>query len=150
MLQKMKLSKHNIHTFLLSANQKIEENAEFVSDRLDQGGEMDFVTYPPNCGFTEEENLSLEKLKNDPHLKSALRKILADNSAGVLFDLFNIIDGTSEPDEKFGKWTEICFVDKTDELAEDLDFLHDELGSVYWDWKELRPDKGWKLDTYDG
>jgi hypothetical protein len=92
---KMKLSKHNIHTFLLSANQKIEENAEFVSVKIDQGGEMDFVTYPPNCGFTEQENLSLEKLKNDPHLKSALRKILADNSAGVLFDLFNILDGTS-------------------------------------------------------
>ncbi|MCX2763124.1 hypothetical protein [Aquimarina muelleri] len=146
----MKLSKHNINTFLLSANQKIEENAEYVSDRLVNGGEMDFVTYPPNCGFTQEENLSLEKLKNDPNLKSALRKILADNSASVLFDLFNIIDGTSEPDEKFGEWTEICFVDKTDELAEDLYFLHDKLGSAYWGWRELRPDKGWKPDIYEG
>ena len=38
----MKLSKHNIHIFLLSVNQKIEENAEFVSDRLVKGGEIDF------------------------------------------------------------------------------------------------------------
>ncbi|WP_103072341.1 hypothetical protein [Aquimarina sediminis] len=146
----MKLSKHNIKTFLLSANQKIEENADFISDKLYKGDEMDFITYPPNCGFTEEENRSLEKLKNDPNLKSALRKILADNSAGVLFDLFNIIDGTSEPDESFGKWTEICFVDKTDELAEDLDFFHDELYDKYWDWRKIRPKKGWKLDNYDG
>ena len=146
----MKLSEYNIKTFLLSANQKIEENADFISDKLNKGSDMDFVTYPPNCGFTEEEHNSLEKLKNDPNLKSALRKILADNSAGVLFDLFNIIDGTSEPDERFGKWTEICFVDKTDELAENLDFLHDELYEKYWDWRKIRPENGWKLDNFEG
>lgn len=72
------------------------------------------------------------------------------NLIRVIHDLFNIIDGTSEPDERFGKWTEICFVDKTDELAENLDFLHDELYEKYWDWRKIRPENGWKLDNFEG
>jgi len=146
----MKLSEHNINTLMLFLQQKIEENAEYIADELDKGNNTDFLTYPPNGGLTEKESLSLEKLKSDPNLKSALRKILADNSAGVLFELLNVIDGTADPDEKLGKWTEISFVDKTEDLAENTDILHDELYSKYWDWRKIRPNKDWKLDTHDG
>ena len=66
-----------------------------------------------------------------------------------LFELLNIIDGTSEPDENIGKWTEISIVDKTDEIAENAEMLHDELYSKYWDWKKIRPNKSWKLDNYE-
>ena len=145
----MKLSEHNMNTLMLFLQQKIEESAEYIADELEKGNSTDFLTYPPNGGLTKMEESSLEKLKNDPNLKSALRKILADNSAGVLFELFNVIDGTSDPDENLGKWTEISFVDKTDELAENAEMLHDELYSKYWDWKKVRPNKNWKLDNHD-
>jgi len=145
----MELSEHNLNTLMLFLQQKIEESAEYISDQLEKGNNTDFITYPPNGGLTEKENLSLQKLKNDPDLKSALRKILADNSAGVLFELFNLIDGTTEPDENLGEWTEISFVDKMDEIAENAEMLHDELYGKYWDWRKIRPNKNWKLDNYN-
>ena len=145
----MNLSDHNLKTLMIFLQQKIEENAEYVANELTNGNSTDFLTYPPNGGLTESEKLSLEKIKNDSTLESALRKVLADNSAGVLFELLNIIDGTSEPDENIGKWTEISIVDKTDEIAENAEMLHDELYSKYWDWKKIRPNKSWKLDNYE-
>jgi hypothetical protein len=126
---------------MLFLQQKIEESADYLADELEKGNSTDFLFYPPNRGLTKMEVSSLEKLKKDPILKSALRKILADNSAGVLFELLNVIDGTSDPDENLGKWTEISFVDKTDALAENTEMLHDELYSKYWDWKKIRPEK---------
>ncbi|MCC8358910.1 hypothetical protein [Salinimicrobium sediminilitoris] len=137
----MMLSEHNRNTLMLFLQQKIEEKAENIVDQLEKGEMTDSLTYPPNGGLTEEENLSLQNLKNDPTFKSALRKILADNSAGVLFELLNIIDGTTDPDEELGEWTEISLVDKTDEIAENAEMLHDELYSKYWDWKEISTDK---------
>ena len=89
----------------------------------------------------------MEKLKNDHDLKSALRKILADNSAGIVFDLMNIIDGTADPDEDLGKWTEVALVDQLDDIEPNDDMLHDSFFSTYWNWKEVRPNKGWALDT---
>jgi hypothetical protein len=145
----MKLSEHNLNTLMMFLQQRIEENAEFVAEELNKGTSADFVTYPPSGGLTESEKPSLEKLKNDPNLKSALRKILADNSARVLFELLNIIDGTSDPDENLGKWTEISFADKTEEIAGNAEMLHDKLYSKYWDWEKIRPTKNWKLDNFE-
>lgn len=82
----MQLSDHNLNTLMIFLQQKIEENAEYIAKELANGISTDFLTYPPNRGLTETEKLSLEKIKNDPNLESALRKILADNSAGVLFE----------------------------------------------------------------
>lgn len=28
--------------------------------------------------------------------------------------------------------------------------LHDELLKSYWQWRDVRPEKRWKLDTYEG
>ncbi len=145
----MKLSDHNIKTLMLTLHQKIEEYAESVSDNLNKGMTEDLFVYPPNCGLTEEENESLKKIKDDPILKRALRKILADNSAGVLFDLMNLIDGTTEPDKNLGNWTEISFVDKKNEMEENSEMLHDTFFSTYWDWKDIRPNKEWVLDQLD-
>jgi hypothetical protein len=142
----MKLSNHNLNTLMLFLQQKIEENAEYIANEIINGSSTDFLTYPPNGGLTNSEIKALEKLQNNLNLESALRKILADNSAGVLFELLNIIDGTSDPDERLGKWTEISFVDKTEALDKSADMLHDELYSKYWEWKKIRPNKSWKLD----
>ncbi len=145
----MKLSDNNRKTLMLNLHQKIEEYAEQTSDNLDVGKTENLLVYPPNCGLTENEILSLEKLQSDPNLKSALRKILADNSAGVLFDLMNLVDGTTEPDDNLGEWTEIAFVDKTESIEENAEMLHDNFFATYWDWKKVRPNKKWKLDNLE-
>lgn len=144
----MKLSDYNMKTLMISLHSTIEEHAEYISDKLNCGLAEDMLVYPPNCGFTKEEIQSLEKVKNDPILQSALRKVLADNSAGVLFEMMNWIDSTSDPNEEFGKWKGLAFVDKTDEIEENDEMLHDALFSTYWDWKEIRPQKDWNLDYF--
>lgn len=145
----MKLSEENTKTLMLSLHQKIENYAENISENLFLGKSEDILAYPPNCSLTEEENESLKKLKDNSILKSALRKVFADNSASLIFDLFNIVDGTSDPDEELGSWTEIAFVDKTEEIAENSEMLHDNFFSTYWDWKKIRPKKDWKLDNIE-
>lgn len=145
----MKLSNENNKILMLTLHQKIEEQAEYISNKLFIGNNENLLTYPPNCGLTESEKESLKQLKENPILKSALRKVFADNSANVIFDLLNIVDGTTDPDEEFGDWTEISFVDKTEEIAENAEMLHDNFFSTYWNWKDLRPNKNWKLDNID-
>ena len=143
---KMKLSDNNQKTLMLAIHQKIEKYADYVADKLNNGETTDLLTYPPNCELTDNEKQALEKLKNDQDLKSALRKILADNSAGVIFELMNYLDGTADPDENLGDWTEIAFVDRTEEIEPPNDMLHDNFYSTYWDWKEIRPNSDWTLD----
>jgi hypothetical protein len=145
----MKLSENNNRTLMLTLHQKIEEFAERTSDNLNIGKTEDLLVYPPNCGLSEKESLSLEKLKDDPNLKSALRKILADNSAGIVFDLMNLLDGTTDPNKNLGKWTEISFVDKTEDIEENMEMFNNTFFETYWDWKEIRPNKNWKLDNLE-
>ena len=145
----MNLSNKNSNTLMLALHKKIEEYANYYSEKLEKGGTNDLLTYPPNCGFSDTEIKALQKLKNDKELKSALRKILADNSAGVIFDLLNFLDGTANPDDNLGEWTEVALVDKTDEIESNNEMLHDNFLSTYWDWKEIRPNMGWTLDTQE-
>ena len=59
-------------------------------------------------------------------MKSALRKVLASTTADVFFDIFNIIDGTADPDPVTGKWTAVIIVDKPEDMDEDVELLHDD------------------------
>ncbi|MEP7129387.1 MAG: hypothetical protein ABI729_10985 [Chitinophagales bacterium] len=145
----MKLSEHNNKTLMLAIHKLIEGYADDLSDKLEKGNLNDFLIYPPNCGFTNNEQGALLKLKSDSDLKSGLRKVIASSSACVIFDLFSIIDGTADPDPNLGKWTEISFIDKTEDIEEPEDMLHDNFFETYWDWKEVRPQSGWTLDTYE-
>ncbi len=138
----MYLSEANRRTLLIAANQSVEEYATGCAEAL-EGGQDPGMIYPPNGGFTSEEAQALKLLQGNAVLKSALRKVLADCAAGVVFDLLNLIDGTTEP--KQGQWSEVMLVDKTIG-DEDREFLHDEFFGAYWDWLESRPDKTWRLD----
>lgn len=144
----MKVSENNLKILMLAIHQYIEENAEFISEKLNNGDSQDLLNYPPNCGFSDDEKDSLEKIKNDQNLKSALRKIFADNSADVIFNLMNLFDGTTSPDENLGDWSELTLIDKTNEIDEPEDMLHDYFFETYWDWKKIRNNSDWKLDTY--
>ncbi|WP_146746594.1 hypothetical protein [Sinomicrobium soli] len=77
-----------------------------------------------------------------------MRKVLASNTADVFFSFLNIVDGTADPNIEFGEWEEVMLVD-FDEDNEMDSMLHDDFYGTYWDWKEKRPNPGWKLDLLD-
>jgi hypothetical protein len=143
-------SNKNQHILLVNTHRFIEENAVATITHLAAQKADKALFYPPNCSLNEAENAAITSIdwQNDA-LQSAFRKILANNSAGVLFDLFNIIDGTTEPDED---WSGVHIVDATSENADENqnDFLHDEFLATYWDWRAKRSEKNWKLDAYEG
>ncbi|GAA3979551.1 hypothetical protein [Hymenobacter antarcticus] len=138
----MQLSEENRHTFLLAVHQLIEEYASGSANDLLQG-RTDQLDYPPNGGFTTEEQESLKQLQDNVVLQSAMRKVLASCAGGVVFGLLNLIDGTNEPEH--GDWSGVMLVDEA-EAAGGSEFLHDDFFESYWDWREKRKNKDWRLD----
>lgn len=145
----MELSEKNAKILMLDLHQDIEEYADSTVEQVIDKKEFDFLTYPPNCSLTENEVNALKQIESNPDLKSGLRKIIADNSAGVLFNLFNLIEGTghSKNDEK-GDWTDIKLVDEDRDEKEEVvdDLLHDKFYASYWGWKEKRAENSRELD----
>jgi hypothetical protein len=147
----MELSKQNAIALLLDLNQDIEEYSEATVKNIIEDKTFDFLTYPPNNGLTELEKAELNKLDNNENLKNALRKVLADNSAGIIFNTLNLLDGTGSPKLHYDNWSGVKLIDEEPETdAEPFgDTLHNCFYETYWEWKKLRGDKGWKLDTHD-
>lgn len=147
----MELSNSNAIALLLDLNQDIEEYAEATVKNFIEDKNFDFLSYPPNNGLTDLEKAELNKLDNNEHLKNALRKVIADNSAGIIFNMLNLLDGTGSPKLHYENWTGVKLIDE--ELQADTeqfnDMLHDSFYETYWEWKKLRGNKKWKLDTYD-
>jgi len=147
----MELSNNNVKTLLLDTHQDIEEYADTLVTNILDKKDFNFLTYPPNCGLTEIEIEELKKLDNNEHLKNALRKVIADNSAGIVFNMLNLFDGTGFPKNDNGDWTGLKVIDEEpNENSEPIDdWLHDKFYETYWDWKKLRGNKNWKLDTHE-
>jgi len=139
----MQLSEKNQRTFLVAANESIEEYAASYADDLLQGQGITTV-YPPNGGLSSEEAGALKLLQGNKLLHSALRKLLAGCAAEVVSDLLNHIDGTTDPNQ--GHWSGVMLVDSPENDGH-RDFLHDDFFDAYWDRREIRPDKTWRLDT---
>jgi hypothetical protein len=146
----MELSNNNAKTLLLDTHQDIEEYADTLVTNILDKKEFDFLTYPPNCGLTDLEIDELKKLDNNEHLKNALRKVIADNSASIIFNMLNLFDGTGFPKNDNDDWTGLKVIDEEpNENSEPVDdWLHDKFYETYWDWKKIRGDKKWKLDTH--
>lgn len=144
----MQLSDNNRNSLLLTLHKQIEEQADATARAVFHGTQLS-MTYPPNGGLTATEEQALAQLQGNEQVMTALRKLLASNSADVFFSFFNVIDGTASPDVEAEKWTEVLLVDKPDDYEEDVQFLHDDFYSTYWNWKNLRGDKGWSLDTLE-
>jgi hypothetical protein len=142
----MQLSEENKRTLLINLHKSIEEAASTTANNVFHGRSNQLVNYPPNGGLTENEIRAIEDLKGNEDLKSALRKLFASTASDVLFDFFNIIDGTSDPDPGTGQWSEVIIVDKPEDFDDDVEFLHDDFYGSYWDWKEKRVNKNWSLD----
>lgn len=146
----MELSNNNAKILLLDIHQDIEEYADTLVTNILDKKDFDFLTYPPNCGLTELEIKELRKLENNENLKNALRKVIADNSAGIVFNMLNLIDGTGFPKNDNDDWTGIKLIDEEpNEKSEPVDdWLHDQFYETYWEWKKIRGDKKWKLDKH--
>ena len=111
----MQLSNHNALALLIDVNQQIEAYAAGTVRNIIDERNFDSLAYPPNGGFTEQEKQELNKLSNNEQLKNALRKLLADTSAGVIFHMFNLLDGTGSPDYMYDEWTGVQLVDEDDD-----------------------------------
>ena len=148
----MELSNNNAVGLLLNLNQDIEEYADSLVKDIVEDKNFKRLIYPPNCGFNELEKAELLKLENNEHLKNALRKIMASNSADIIFNMLNLLDGTGCPKKMYNEWTGVKLVDEYPEKNSEpfTDTLHDAFFETYWEWKKIRGDKGWKLDTYEG
>ena len=140
----MKLSEENRKILLINLHDLIVEHANATANDIQHKRTSKIISYPSNGGLTEAEKKEVEKLNGNEILKSALRKILASNSADVIFSFLNIIDGTADPDIASANWGEVMLVDFSED-DETTEMLHDEFFSTYWDWKEKKR-MSWKLD----
>jgi len=130
----MTLSDDNTKAILLDIHQDISDYADNAISIIFDGNQGS-LTYPPNVNLTAEEIIALKTIVPSDNLKSALNKILADNSAAVMFNLLNNIDGTTDPKNNSDNWTGVKLVDLDPNDDEDSEFfLHDEFYSTYWDW----------------
>jgi hypothetical protein len=143
------LSDANKNALLVSIHRAIEETVTITVNGLVSGNSNETISYPPNGGLTSAEEGALAELQLNELQISALRKVLADQAASVVFELFSVIDGVSDPNPAPEKWTEVLLVDKPTHYDGHLEFLHDDLYGTYWDWRSQRDDLGWKLDNLD-
>ncbi len=127
----------------------IEEQSDHTANHILHDRSAQLTSYPPNGGFTPEEKEAIASLTGNEPLKSALRKAIASSTANVLFDLFNILDGTGDPDPGTGTWSEVMLVDVPKDFDEDLDMLHEHFFESYWLWRKKRK-ANWKLDRPGG
>ena len=145
-LNSMSLSEENKLTLLLNVHRVIEERASAATNNLHEGRHNALINYPPNGGLTTSEKEALEVFRSNETLRSAVRKIVASSIADAFFDHFNIVDGTSDPKPETSGWTGVAIIDRLEHEEEELDFLHDEFFSSYWNWKKARTNKNWSLD----
>lgn len=138
------LSEKNRATLLVALHELIENSAEKNVEQLESLKGESNIFYPSNGGLSDVEREAgkamIGYIQETPGAKMFLRKVFANNSAEILFTLFNWIDGTEDPS---GPWTGVDLVDTS---GEDKEMLHDALLESYWDWKKIRPIKEWSLD----
>jgi len=141
-----RLSKATEQTLMVALNNDIEDVAEALARSVMDGSVARQMLYPPNNGFTSEEQQALEALKAIPNIESALRKVLADAAAYPICKFFGYADGITDPTDD--EWSGIYLTERPDdEDIEVQDTSYDaEIYHRYWNWLRVRPDKGWRLD----
>jgi hypothetical protein len=128
------------HALFNELHKSVERSAATVAEQLIAG--IADLNYPPNYGFSSEEEAALAAIPKSPAMLSALRKVIASAAATPLFDLFCLVDGVADAE----RLEDILDSDAT--AAESM--FHDGFYESYWAWRRRRPDPGWRLDTYEG
>lgn len=129
---------------LVEAHRVIEEVATSVAANL-RAGRAEAASYPPNGGLTDTEREALSRLKLEGDSESALRKIVADAAAAVLFQIFCVVDGVADPESFRQGWPGLR-IRQADESDAYDPFWHDDFLESYWVWRRARPNPGWRLD----
>jgi hypothetical protein len=102
------------------------------------------LAYPPNAGLTSGEQEALNLLTFDPMTESGVRKVIANAAMRPIFHLFALFDGVADP-EGVDDWLGVVL--RSARESDDNDsMLHDEFFDSYWEWRDVRPDPGWRLD----
>lgn len=127
------------HVLFNELHRLIERSATAAAEQM-MAGTPELV-YPPNHGFSSDEQAALASLAKTPELESACRKLIASASAATIFDLLCLADGVSDP-------APLADIQAGDSTATNL-MLHDGFFESYWAWRRRRSDPGWRLDTFD-
>ena len=149
----MRLNEHQQNALLVKANAEVEQRADDAARiicGLDPVGE---VAYPPNGGLLDGELAQLERLRQHPESVAPVRKIVADAISRAIFHFLSCIDGVAEPPGYTDPWLPISLhmpIDESEDEPEDLDMYHNSFFDAYWDWRDQRPDPGWRLDNWEG
>jgi len=90
------------------------------------------LTYPPEAQpLTSAEETALMKLKLTPLERSAVRKVIADAGAAMIFHLFCLMDAVGDPTVvPSRRWFGASFT-----VRREGPMLHDEFGDLYWEFK---------------
>lgn len=124
----MILSEKNANILMQDLHRAIDNYAESTVSMLVDIKDDDSLFYPPGSKLSTDEMEALRSISDTEHLESGLRKILVDNGAGIVFHLFNLIDGTVDPaNDENSEWRELQLIDREQEEHREVvgDFLHD-------------------------
>jgi hypothetical protein len=130
----MKLSQENKNALLFQMHQIIYECLDSTINKFknQDKNSLDYFV------LTDEEEVYINKIKESPILHKVLEKILTRSLDDSFFNFLSIIDGTSEPLDKFGKKSDVLLIDMPDEFDEHYDFLHDDFFESYDRWCKIR------------
>ena len=106
-------------------------------NKIFEGKDFNFLTYPPNEELTDEEIHELRKIRNNNQLKSALKKLIADNSASVIFSFLNHIDGTTDPKIGFDDWTGLNLQNLKFNEEGFEEMTHSKFFEIYETWRDM-------------
>ena len=88
--------------------------------------------------------------RHRPEAVAAARKIVADAISAAFFHFLCCIDAVGTPRSYEDPWLPVTLhmpVNESEDEPKDLNMYHSAFFDAYWDWRDLRPDPGWKLDN---
>ncbi len=134
-------------TLLVESHRLIERNAEHTVEQLGvarrkpltrpEHDSESLTTYPPGEVLSVEEDGAIRSMRLSALQKSALKKLIADACAAVMFDFFNLVDGTTDPEVSpiNDFWVGASIVEQQDDRHTWM--LHDQFLDTYHDYMSL-------------
>ncbi len=129
----MKLSKENRNALLMHIHQTIYDTIDFALKKFVDEKENSLEYYV----LTDEEEKFMNTIKNSPILQRVMQKVLTRSLDDSFLSVLGIIDGTSEPLEKFGKKSDFLLIDMPENFDESHDFLQYLYFESYDEWERI-------------
>lgn len=124
------------HALLVEMHRLVQESSRAASRAIAK--HMIATEYPPpgtKGAWTTRDSKAIAELTLSPAQERALRKLLADHAASVLFQCLSLIDGVSDPElTPVKNWMGLRLVVPTED--EDAEMLHDAFFDTYGSYLE--------------